>query len=252
MRRVRPKINEIRLLKTGHRNGYWNMALDEVLMKSVSNNAVDTPTLRLYGWFPTAISIGYFQSMDKEIDVEKCKNTGVDLVRRMTGGGAVLHDSELTYSFITRKYPQNILESYKMICEPIIICLVNLGFNKVRFAPLNDVVVEGKKVSGNAQTRKEGILLQHGTILLDVDPEKMFTVLKVPKEKIRDKLIDNVKERVMGVNKTFDEVSAALEKAFCMKFAAKVLIDNITTQEISDSQELIKEKYGTYHWNWRR
>jgi lipoate---protein ligase len=101
----------------------------------------------------------------------------------MTGGGAVLHDSELTYSFITREYPQNILESYRMICDPIINCLVNLGFNEVKFAALNDVVVDGKKVSGNAQTRKEGILLQHGTILLDVDPEKMFTLLKVPKKR---------------------------------------------------------------------
>lgn len=228
------------------------MALDEALMKSVSNNAADTPTLRLYGWFPTAVSIGYFQSMDHEIDVENCKNRGIDVVRRMTGGGAVLHDSELTYSFITRNYPQNILESYKIICDPIIICLHNLGFNNVRFAPLNDVVVEGKKVSGNAQTRKDGILLQHGTILLDVDPEKMFTVLKVPKEKIRDKLIDSVKQRVMGVNRTFDEVSAALEKAFCINFDAKVVVDNITTQEISDSQKLIKEKYSTYDWNWRR
>jgi len=246
------KFNEIRLLKTGYHNAYWNMALDEVLMKSVSNNAADTPTLRIYGWFPTAVSLGYFQSMDHEIDVENCKNRGVDLVRRMTGGEAVLHDSELTYSFITRNYPQNILESYKIICDPIIICLHNLGFNNVRFAPLNDVVVEGKKVSGNAQTRKEGIILQHGTILLDVDPEKMFTVLKVPKEKILDKLIDSVKERVMGVNRTFDEVSAALEKAFCINFDAKVVVDNITTQEISDSQKLIKEKYSTYDWNWRR
>jgi len=61
-----------------------------------------------------------------------------------------------------------------------------------------------------------------------------------------------VKERVMGVNRTFDEVSAALERAFSMKFAAKLLVDSITTQEISDSHKLIKEKYGMYHWNWRR
>ena len=249
---MRPNFNEIRLLKTGHNNGYWNMALDEVLLKSISKSTTDTPTLRLYGWFPTAVSIGYFQSMDQEVDVQNCKKAGVDLVRRMTGGGAVLHDSELTYSFITREYPQNILESYSMICDPIITCLVDLGFNEVKFAALNDVVVDGKKVSGNAQTRKEGILLQHGTILLDVDSEKMFTLLKVPKEKIRDKVIDSVKERVMGVNRTFDEVSAALERAFSMKFAAKVLVDIITTQEISDSQKLIKQKYGTYDWNWRR
>src|SRR5437899_5274681 len=152
---VRPKFNEIRLLKTGHDDAYRNMALDEVLMKSISKSTTDSPTLRFYGWEPPAVSIGYFQSMDHEVNVENCKKTGVDVVRRMTGGGAVLHDSELTYSFITRKYPQNILESYKMICDPIIICLVDLGFNKVRFAPLNDVIVEGKKVSGNAQTRKD-------------------------------------------------------------------------------------------------
>src|SRR5437762_10599338 len=106
---TRQKFNKIRLLKTGYNNGYWNMALDEVLMKSVSNNA-DTPTLRLYGWFPTAVSIGYFQSMDQEIDVENCKKTGVDVVRRMTGGGAVLHDSELTYSFITRRSEEHTSE----------------------------------------------------------------------------------------------------------------------------------------------
>jgi lipoate-protein ligase A len=249
---VRPKLNEIRLLKTGHNNGYWNMALDEVLMKSISKSTTDTPTLRLYGWFPTAVSIGYFQSIDQEVNIENCKKMGIDIVRRITGGGSVLHESELTYSFITREYPQNILESYKMICDPITICLVDLGFNKVRFSPLNDVIVNGKKVSGNAQTRKEGILLQHGTILLDVDLEKMFSVLKIPKQKIHDKLINNVKERVVGLNRTFEEVSAALEQAFSMKFAAKLVVDKITLQECRDSQMLIETKYGTQAWNWRR
>jgi lipoate-protein ligase A len=100
-------LNEIRLLKTGHNNGFWNIALDEVLMNSIKKNTVEAPTLRLYAWNPLAVSIGYFQSMDQEVVVENCKKTGVGLVRRMTGGGAVLHDSELTYSFITRKYPQN-------------------------------------------------------------------------------------------------------------------------------------------------
>jgi lipoate---protein ligase len=249
---VRIRFNEIRLLKTGYNNAYWNMALDEVLMKNVSQSTTDMPTLRLYGWVPPAVSIGYFQSMDEEVDLENCRKTSVDLVRRITGGGAILHDSELTYSFITKIYPQNILESYRQICDPIITCLVNLGFNKVSFAPLNDVVVDGKKVSGYSQTRKKGILLQHGTILLDVDPEKMFTVLKVPNEKIRDKVIDNVTERVMGVNRTFDEVSGALEGAFSMKFAAKHFVDKITTQESRDSQTLIKEKYSTHAWNRRR
>ena len=250
--RIIIKFNEIRLMRTGHKNASWNMAVDEVLIKSVRKSPTETPVLRLYGWSPTAVSIGYFQSVEQEANLEICKRTGVDLVRRITGGGAVLHDSEVTYSFITRKYPQNILESYRLICEPIISCLLKLGFKEPRFVPLNDVLVDGKKVSGNAQTRKEGILLQHGTILLDVDREKMFSVLKIPKQKIHDKLINNVKERVVGLNRTFEEVSAALEQAFSMKFAAKLVVDKITLQECRDSQMLIETKYGTQAWNWRR
>jgi len=250
--RIIIKFKEIRLLRTGHKNAYWNMALDEMLMKSVGKSTTDTPTLRIYGWDPLAVSIGYFQSVEQEVNTEICKKTGVELVRRVTGGGAVLHDSELTYSFITRKYPQNILESYRLICDPIISCLVNLGFNEPRFVPLNDVLVDGKKVSGNAQTRKDGILLQHGTILLDVDLDKMFSVLKIPKQKIHDKMINNVKQRVRGLNRTFEEASSALERAFSMKFASNLVVDEITSQECRDSQMLIETKYGTRAWNWRR
>ena len=90
------------------------MALDEVLMGSAN---YDIPILRLYGWQPPAVSIGYFQSMDEEVDVKKCKQMGIDVVRRITGGGAVLHESELTYSFITRIYPTNIMESYNLLMD---------------------------------------------------------------------------------------------------------------------------------------
>jgi len=248
----RLKFSEIRVLKTGYNNAYWNMALDEVLIKSVSRAMSGTPVLRLYGWSPPAISIGYFQSVEQEVNVRRCTQIGIDIVRRVTGGGAVLHESEVTYSFITRKYPQNILESYRMISDPIVNGLINLGFHKARFDPINDVVVDGKKVSGNAQTRKEGVLLQHGTILLNVNFEKMFTLLKIPNEKIGDKMIDNVSQRVMGLNRTFEEVSTAITTAFRTKFAAKLIFDKITPQEVKDSKVLIKEKYATTSWNWRR
>jgi lipoate-protein ligase A len=241
------KFSEIRVLETGYGTAPWNMAVDEALLNSVN----DVPILRLYGWKPAAVSIGYFQGMEEEVDVERCKRIGIDIVRRITGGGAVLHDSELTYSFITRKYPQNIMESYSLICEPIVTCISKLGFD-AKFAPLNDIVVNGKKVSGNAQTRKKDALLQHGTILLDVNIEKMFTVLKVPSEKIRDKIISDAKERVMGLGKTFGEVAFALKKSFSEKFDSTLIIDTITTEEEYNTKKLAKEKYAKNEWNWKR
>ena len=241
------KFSKIRILETGYNSGPWNMALDEVLMYCAN---YDIPILRLYGWQPPAVSIGYFQSMDEEVDVKKCKQMGIDVVRRITGGGAVLHESELTYSFITKIYPKNIIESYNLICDPVVMCINKLGFN-AKFAPLNDITVDNKKVSGNAQTRKNNALLQHGTILLDVDVERMFSVLKVPSEKIKDKMINDVKARVAGLNKAFEQVAFALKKSFGEKFAAQIVDDSLTIQEKEDTQKLANEKYRSDSWNLR-
>ena len=139
------KFSKIRTLETGYNSGPWNMALDEVLMNSI--NYHNMPILRIYGWQPPTVSIGYFQSMDEEVDIKRCRQMGIDVVRRITGGGAVLHESELTYSFITNVYPKNIMESYNLICDAIVMCLNKLGFN-AKFAPLNDIIVEGKKCLG--------------------------------------------------------------------------------------------------------
>src|ERR687896_62503 len=188
------RFDKIRTLETGYNTAALNMAIDEALMENVD----EVPILRIYRWCPTAVSIGYFQSMKEEVDLEKCREIGVDVVRRLTGGGAVLHEFELTYSFMTKKYPQNIMESYGWICDAIVMSINRLGFD-ASFVPLNDIVIAGKKVSGNAQTRRNGVLLQHGTLLLDVDVNKMFCVLKVPSEKLRDKLIKDVKERVTSL-----------------------------------------------------
>src|SRR5215217_1982638 len=235
------KFSKIRVLETGHNSGPWNMALDEVLMYSTKH---DMPILRLYGWQPPTVSIGYFQSIDEELDVNKCEQMGIDVVRRITGGGAVLHESELTYSFITKIYPKNIMESYNLICDPVVLCINKLGFN-AKFAPLNDIIVDNKKVSGNAQTRKKNVLLQHGTILLDVNVEKMFSVLKVPCEKIKDKMmmINDVKARVMGLNKSFEQVAYNLKECFSEKFAAEIIVDSLTTEERENTTKLANDKY---------
>jgi len=152
----------------------------------------------LYGWKPSAVSIGYFQGLEEEVDLAVAQKEGVSVVRRITGGGAVFHDAELTYSFVTREFEENILDSYRQICGAVLSGLKTIGIEG-QFAPLNDLILGGKKFSGNAQTRKNGVLLQHGTILLDVDVDRMFSLLKVPSEKMRDKIVSDVKMRVTGI-----------------------------------------------------
>ncbi|NWK09155.1 lipoate--protein ligase family protein, partial [Marine Group I thaumarchaeote] len=103
--------------------GPWNMAVDEFLLYNCKE-----PVLRIYGWSKPCISIGYFQNID-EVDYKKCNDMNVDVVRRITGGGAVFHDMELTYSFVTKNFPQSIMESYKEISEVIIQALKKLGLD---------------------------------------------------------------------------------------------------------------------------
>lgn len=246
-----------RLLQTGHLDGATNMAIDETVLRRVASGKVP-PTFRLYGWKPPAVSIGYFQSLVEEVDLEVCEECGVDIVRRITGGGAVFHDEEVTYSAIAPEnwggLPESIPESYEFICDGIIEGLKVLGV-ETHFQGLNDIAVGGKKISGNAQTRRKGVVLQHGTVLIGVDPERMFTLLRVPSEKTRKKLIKSAKERVTCLNEvlpksvTFEDVVAALadgfEKCLDLKFDKSTLGE----EELSEAQELAKKKYATLEWN---
>src|SRR3989338_6585891 len=188
-----------------------------------------------------AVSIGYFQSLEKEVRLHECEMLGVDVVRRRTGGGAVYHDTrgEITYSVIApaELFPKDIIESYRVICGWIIDAFALLGL-KAEFKPINDIILEGKKVSGNAQTRRNGILLQHGTILYDLDVKKMFTVLNVGPEKIADKFISK------------DEVYQALVSAFTKD--KKWSFGNYSQQEIVQAEDLAKTRYASHDWNFMR
>ncbi len=238
----------IRFLQTGARSAAFNMGLDEVLMGRVKP---EEPILRFYSWKPAAVSIGNFQKLEDEVDLAACKKHGVDVVRRITGGGAVFHDAEITYSFITREYPAHIIDSYKWICGGVILGLANLGI-EAQFVPINDIVVGQKKVSGNAQTRKKGVLLQHGTILLDVDVERMFSLLKVPNEKMRDKLVQNVKERVSGTGKGFEETALALQDGFESALKSRLSESRVSADEQYAAEKLAQEKYASRAWNYLR
>ena len=243
---------EFRLLETGKRPAAMNMAIDEAVMLS------GTPTLRFYDWDPPAVTIGYFQGIEQEVDLGKCAQTGVDVVRRLTGGGAVYHDTELTYSLILPEkagiVSRNILESYGQICGFVVEGLRRLGL-PAEFKPINDIIVSGRKISGNAQTRRGGMILQHGTVLLDVDVKKMFSLLKVPDEKLKDKMIAAAEERVTSVDKelgttnSFETVKRSLISAFELGTTKK---GRLTREEEANAQKLSKEKYSSKEWNFMR
>ena len=249
---------ECRLVDSGAGKAYSNMGLDEAILTHVSDSR-SPPTLRLYGWSPPAVSIGYFQGMREEVDVDACFKEGIDVVRRITGGGAVYHDKELTYSFIAPEdaVPNDILESYRFICAGLI-----QGFQELdvtaEFAPLNDIVSGGKKISGNAQTRRMGCVLQHGTVLLDVDVERMFRYLRVPSEKMRDKAVKDVKSRVTslrhvtGKEVTYAKAAQAFGKGFASALKLKLKPSAPMASELELACSLADSKYFSLDWNDKR
>jgi lipoyltransferase/lipoate-protein ligase len=249
-----------RLLKTGGNTASVNMAIDKAILVAHNEGKVP-PTVRFYSWIPPAISIGYFQSLLEEIDIDACKKIGVDYVRRITGGGAVFHENELTYSIVIREthplIPKNILSSYGRICNALLRGLQQLGIQGT-YAPINDIVVDGKKISGNAQTRKMNTVLQHGTILLDVDVETMFSLLKVPNEKIKDKMITDVKQRVtsvhhvLGTQVGFDQVAAAMKQGFEEEFRITLVEGALTDEERKLAKRFEQECFSAFEWNHRR
>jgi lipoate-protein ligase A len=198
------------------------MGLDEALLESVSRGT-SPPVLRFYRWNPPAVSVGYFQGVKEEVDLEACKRLGVDLVRRISGGGAVFHHAELTYSIIMPlNHPlagKTIFESYRILCPGIIRGLDLFGIPS-QFVPINDIHTGNRKISGNAQTRRMGCVLQHGTVLLDLDPDLMFELLRVPPEKIKGKLVRELKEgvtslkAVLGREVSFEEAAPVFAEGF--------------------------------------
>ncbi len=251
-----------RLLETGFNPATFNMGLDEAILRAVAEGK-SLPTLRFYGWKPPAVSLGYFQGLYEEIDVDACASDGVDIVRRITGGGAVFHHYEVTYSIVLPLgHPlarENILESYRLLLGGIIEGLAILGIQS-EFSPINDISAGGKKISGNAQTRKLGCILQHGTILLDVEVDRMFGLLKVPQEKAKGKLIADIKARVTSVKHCLPEAGAesfeslfsitvgALERGFATALDLDFVRSAPLPEELEVAARLAKEKFSSSAW----
>ncbi|MCA9353856.1 lipoate--protein ligase family protein [Candidatus Nomurabacteria bacterium] len=253
VREILDKKHRFRLLPMQVFDAATNMALDEAIEEAVREGE-SLPTIRIYTWKPDAISIGYFQGLENEVNLKNCKEQGVDIVRRRTGGGAVYHseEGEITYSIIApqKLFPANIIASYKEICMPLVEALELVGV-KAEFSPINDISANGKKISGNAQTRRDDILLQHGTLLYSVDVDTMFSLLTVSKEKIADKFIASVKKRVTSLSDENPKVGKEefIEKLIeCYKKRFEIELGEYSEKEVQRAKELVAQRYSQQSW----
>jgi len=236
------------LLRSG--DAAFNMALDEFLLNLAQRIG---PTVRFYRFSPSAATIGYFQRVEEVLNLDYMDENGIGFVRRPTGGGAVYHDEmgELTYSVVIPAR-EPVRESFRRICHGVVLTLRRMGV-KAEFSPINDVMVRGRKISGSAQTRRQGFLLQHGTIMYGTDLEVMEKVLLPPK-KLEQKGLSSIRERVttaeieLGRKVDFDEVLEAALDGFSEALGEKLQEEDL---DISGVREL-EAKYRSREWNWMR
>jgi len=231
-------------------DSYLKMAKEEAVMEAVRNGA--PPTLRFYSWNYPAVTIGFFQKGEVELNLDACKQDNIEVFRRLTGGGAVYKQpgAEINYSLVIReddpKIPKDIEESYRLICGAVMFGLKKLGFNTT-FNPINDILLNGLKISGNAQTRVNNVLLQHGTILFDVDFDKMFHYLNIDEVK-RKKQTDTVKNLVTGLRSfnpgvTFNDVESAIISGFEEIFKIRCKSTTLSKEELIRANTL-RSKYA--------
>lgn len=238
-------------------DGPFNMGLDEAILNSVSRGE-SPPTLRLYAFRPSAVTIGRFQRVRESVDLDVARRLGVPVVRRITGGGSVYHDEfgEVTYSVAAPVglFPGSILDSYRVICSGLVKALGVLGL-EAQFVPVNDVVVNGKKISGSAQVRRAGALLQHGTLMYATDLDTLASLLRAPREKLESHGVSSIRERVTTVSVEFGrrvsrgEVQEAMLKGFEEALGAEFERGEPTDREMVEAERLARERYGSDEWN---
>jgi lipoate-protein ligase A len=249
-----------RLIRDGKATAFVNMGIDEAILDAVAAKS-SRPTLRLYGWNPSAVSIGRFQALNEAADVAACRREGVDVVRRISGGGSVFHSrsGEVTYSLVLREEhlpTRDMISSFEYLLGGVAGALRSLGL-AAEFAPLNDVVVNGKKISGSAQVRRSGAVLQHGTVLLDMDKELAFDVLKVPALKTEGKSLQSPADRVTtikaeGFSVGLARLRRALEGSFSKALGAEFALGKLIGEEVTASRMYAERRYSDPSWTGSR
>ncbi len=252
-----------RLLRLEIQNAAMNMAIDEAILTARTINRVPN-TFRLYRWKPSAVSIGKNQKVEDEVQLNNCHKLGVDVVRRISGGGTVYHDAEgeITYSLVSNTNDlrvRDIAAVYTTIYEGIRDALRILGltadFNEGDAKNCPNLTVKGKKISGSSQANKREIVLQHGTLLLDVDLERMFTLLRVPWAKTCMEVVNVAKNKITSIKGELGHrvspgtVANALVMGFQNALHVQMVEGVLSSFEIELAKKLYHDKYATEDWN---
>lgn len=251
-----------RLLPLQTNYGFMNMAIDEAILNArIAGQVLNT--LRFYRWQPSAVSIGKNQTPENELYLDTCKQQGVDVVRRISGGGTVYHDfeGEVTYS-VTAKTADlgtaDITTVYFKIYEAVTDALRLLGvpadFSSGDAKNCPNLTVNGKKISGSSQTISRGVVLQHGTLLRSVDLPKMFQFLKL-KNASCTQAADIAKRKITSIQNELghqvmpETVANALAQGFSAILKIQLESGELTPFEVELANKLYKEKYATKEWN---
>ena len=267
-------MEEWRILPFQKAGAVENMAVDEAVFRTHIRRK-NPPTLRFYGWRVPTLSIGYFQDYEKEVDSEACRRFGVDIIRRPTGGKAVLHEQELTYAVIAGAdsplFPPDILKTYRVVSHCIAKGLGEVGIRaemKTDGRQASDgtlrsscfshpsryeLLVGGRKICGSAQMRSHGVFLQHGSLLLAFDPLRTCAVMLPHRDTERDagllrNSITSVREQA---GSPIDEeiLCRVLRGGFEQTLGIRFREGTLMPEEEGLRDELMRKKYGSEGWN---
>jgi lipoate-protein ligase A len=266
-----------RLIRSSPQSGVRNMALDEALLESVAAGR-SLPVLRLYGWSPPTVTLGYFQRVESAVNLEACRSLGFDVVRRITGGRAVLHDREVTYAVISPEYsplfPGGILENYRVIARVLQQTFESFGLaaflapgrsrgnnssgaqqSACFTAPATyELLHAGCKVTGSAQKRHGTTFLQHGSIPVELDPQCLFQALDTERQIAPQAGGLLLAQSVGWLNRwlprpvTIAEVEERLLVSVARDWNVCLVEDEPAAAEQKRAEQLAAEKYGNAIW----
>jgi lipoyl(octanoyl) transferase len=265
-----------RLLITPPARGAWNMALDESILEHIGRGE-SIPTLRLYAWDPACLSLGHAQPF-ADVDVARLKQRGWEVVRRATGGRAILHTDELTYSVIASndepRMQGTVLESYNRLAQALLLAVKRLDLpvemkegkaengatpNPVCFEVPStyEITVDGKKLIGSAQARKREGVLQHGSLPLSGDLTRICQVLKFENQFARKDASQRLLiraatvESALGREVSWETAAQAFIHAFEAQLGLSLQTGELSPSESKRTDELVKDKYDHPSWTER-